>query len=117
MRHVVVLMNVTPKKRVVINGRVVTPLEAWKGVVPDLSTVRQTGCLVYWFDAKYKTRLVEMDEQGTEMKLGKWNANGQQGTLLGFADESLVNYNIIRHMDGQVAVVTSCRFVEDVKPC
>ena len=117
LRHVVVLMNITPKKRLVINGRVVTPIEAWKKVVPDLSGVRQTGCLVYWFDAKYKTRLVEVDDEGTELKLGKWNANGQQGTLLGFADESCANYNIIRHTDGQVATVTSCRFVEDVKPC
>ena len=117
MRHVVVLMNMLPRQRLIIDGRAVSPFEAWTGHVPNLSGVRQVGCLVYWFDSQYKKRLVEIDDDGLEAKLGKWNATGQQGTHLGFADESGVNYNIIKHSDGQIATVTSLRFIENVKPC
>ena len=117
LKHVVVLMNSLPKQRLTTSERVMTPLEAWSGTVPNLSGVRQTGCLVYYFDNKYKERLVEMDRDGVEVRLGKWNQTGLQGTLLGLADASGVNYHIIKHLDGQVAVVTNVRFVEDVKPC
>ena len=117
LRHTVVLLNMLPRKRLIIGKRAVSPIEAWTGRVPNLSGVRQVGCLVYWFDHNSRDRLVEIDDDGLEMKIGKWNATGQQGTHLGFADESGANYNIIKHSDGQVATVTSLRFIENVKPC